>query len=347
MKKNKFFLIFFFLYIFIEFNLHSQQTKLIGNFIKLVVDNQSGSFLLYGRNSVKDEWLPLLDKGQQYSTYFRFYLNKIKIPFGTKVSSKRSDIDIIDDKINYFWSNNKIKIEIEYQLVPTENSQYADTLIIDLNLINLTKKMFPVNYLLCFDTYLGEATKQHFILPVNVVVISECKVDLPCEFTNFQSIDRERNIGITVFFDKTQQVAPDNIYFANWKKVYNSKKIYKVNKGARFDFLPGSINDSAAFIEYLDQRVYPDKNNKYRFIVSMKNKIKLEEDYKGEEIIKSLGLKKFQNIDYDKLNLDDLLELLDKINARLKDPDPLKEDEVEVYDKILSEIRKRREEKSK
>ena len=346
MVKNKYYLIIFIL-LFNLFNINSQQTKLIGNFIKLVVDNQNGSFLLYGRNSVKDEWVPLLDKEQKNSTYFRFYINKLKIPFGKKVAKDKSDIDIVDDKIHYYWSNNKIKIEIDYQLIPTENSKYADTLIIDLNLINLSKKMFPVNYLLCFDTYLGEALKQHFILPVNVVVISESKVDLPCNFSNFQSLDREKNIGITVFFDKSQQVAPDNIYFANWKKVYKSKGIYKVNNGAKFDLIPGAINDSAAFIEYLDQRVYPDKNNKYRFIISMKNKIKLDEDYQGEEIIKSLGLKKFQDIDYEKLDLSDLLELLDKINGRLKDPDPLKVEEVEIYDKILGEIRKRREVKEK
>ena len=344
--KNKFLLIIFVLLFFIFININSQETKLIGNFIKLVVDNQSGKFILYGRNSVSDEWLPLLDKEEQFKTYFRFYLNKFKIPFGSKVSKKRSDIDIIDDKIYYFWSNNRIKIEIEYQLLPTESSKYADTLIIDLNLINLKKKMIPVNFLLCFDTYLGEKLKQHFILPVNKVVISECEVGLPCKFSNFQSLDREKNIGITVFFDKTQQVAPDNIFFANWQKVYKSMRIYRVNKGATFDLAPMSINDSAAFIEYLDQRVYPEKNNKYRFIVSMKNKIKLDKDYKGEEIIKSFDLKKFKDMDFDKLDLSDLLELIDKINGRLKDPEPLEEKEVEVYDKILGEIKKRREKKT-
>ena len=60
-----------------------------------------------------------------------------------------------------------------------------------------------------------------------------------------------------------------------------------------------------------------------------------------------MGLKKFQDIDYEKLDLSDLLELLDKINGRLKDPDPLKVEEVEIYDKILGEIRKRREVKEK
>ncbi len=342
MANNKIFLIIVFIFLLNLYNINSQQTKLIGNFIKLTVDNKSGKFLLYGRNSVKDEWIPLFDKEQLFRSYFRFYIKNSKIPFGKKVGGSKSEIDIVDDKIHYYWNNNKVKIDIEYQLLPSVNSKYADTFIIDLNISNKTTKMFPVNYLLCFDTYLGESSKQHFVLPVNLVVISECKVDLPCNFSNFQSFDRKKNIGVTVYFDKTQQVAPDNIFFANWQKVYNKTGTYKVNNGASFDLVSKSTNDSAAFIEYLDQRIYPEKDVSYRFIVSMKNNIVLDKDYKGEEIIKSFDLSKFENIDFEKLDLSDLLALLDKINGRLIDPEPLIEDEIKVYDKILGEIRKRR-----
>lgn len=348
MGKNRLFLLLIFILLFSILNINSQQTRLIGNFIKIAVDNQSGKFLLYGRNNVNESWVPLLDKEEQYKTNIKIYLNKVKIPFGSKTVKKNSDIDIKENKIYYYWNNQKIKIEIEYELVPSENSLYADTLIIDLNIINLTKKMFPIDYLLCFDTYLGERSKQHFILPKNSVVISESKIDLPCKFSNFQSYDRDKNLGVTVYFDKIQQVAPDNIYFANWQKVNSKNGIYKVTSGASFDFKTISINDSAAFLEYIDQRIYPEKENRYRFIVSMKNNIKLSEDYKGEkiyneEIIKSFDISKFENIDLDKLDFSDLLELLDKINGRLKDPEPLKDDEVSVYDKILQEIKKRRE----
>lgn len=348
MVKNRLFLLIIFILLSGILNLYSQQTKLIGNFIKLAVDNKSGMFILYGRNSVKEDWMPLLDKEEQYKSNLKIYLNKIKVPFGSKTSAKKSGIDIKENKIYYYWNNQKIKVEIEYELVPSVNSLYADTLVIDLIILNLTTKMYPVDYLLCFDTYLGEESKQHFILPKSFVVIAESKIDLPCKFSNFQSFNRDKNLGITVYFDKTQQVAPDNIYFANWEKVNSKKGIYKVTTGESFDFKPRSINDSGAFIEYVDQRVYPEKGNRYRFIVSMKNDIKISEDYKGEkiyneEIIKSFDLSKFENIDFDKLDLSDLLELLDKINGRLKDPDPLKEDEVFVYDKILREIKKRRE----
>ena len=65
-----------------------------------------------------------------------------------------------------------------------------------------------------------------------------------------------------------------------------------------------------------------------------------------EASIKSFDLKKFKDMDFDKLDLSDLLELIDKINGRLKDPEPLEEKEVEVYDKILGEIKKRREKKT-
>ncbi len=350
MIKNRLFLLIIIILLFNIFIINSQETKLIGNFIKLVVDNQSGKFILYGRNSVNENWVPLLDKYEQFRSNLKIYLNKVMIPFGSKTAEKSSDIDIIENKIYYYWNNQKIKIEIEYELVPSENSLYADTLIIDINITNLTQKMFPVDYLLCFDTYLGEQSKQHFILPKNIAVISESKIDLPCKFSNFQSYNRDINLGITVYFDKTQQVAPDNIFFANWLKVNNKKGIYKVASGESFDLKPKSINDSAAFIEYIDQRVYPEKPNHYRFIVSMKNNIKLSEDYKGEkiyneEIIKSFDISKFENIDLDKLDLSDLLELLDKINGRLKDPEPLKDDEVSIYDNILEVIKKKRESK--
>ena len=88
--------------------------RLIGNYIKLKVFENNGSFVLYGRKRVNNDWIPLLYETIVPTSYFRFSFDKKRIPFGEKGKGITSDIEIRDKSIYYFWQEKRIKIEIVY-----------------------------------------------------------------------------------------------------------------------------------------------------------------------------------------------------------------------------------------
>ncbi|MCK4798430.1 MAG: hypothetical protein KAT05_13705 [Spirochaetes bacterium] len=350
-------IILFLFFSFLLFNLSAQQTRLLGNFIKLVVSNNDGKFLLYGRNNIKDDWIPLLFEDFPPTSYFKFFKNQKQIQFGEEGTGRYSEIEIKDDKIYYFWQNTEIKIEIIYYLISSNISKSADTLMLDLNIINLTENLYSIEFFLCIDTCLGESTKNHFILPGNMILQTENEIPSEASLSYIQTLNNDLNIGANIIFGKNKQVIPNRIFFANWKRVEENIGLYKIIDGRNFDLKPYSVNDSAIFIEYTNEKIYPNKDHIYRFIISMKNDIYIktkQEESKDKEVKqkdkidkedKTYQKDRINTENHGKLNLinltlDDLLELLDKINQKLENGESLTNKDVELTNKILEEIKK-------
>jgi len=366
--KNKLILIILFI-LLSKININPDNLSLIGNYIKLVVSDDNGGFNLYGKNNIGDKWLPLLFEDFPPTSYFRFFMDQKKLPFGFGGRGRYSEIEIRDKSVYYFWQDKKIKIELVYQLVSSVDSSNADTLIIDLNIINLTYDVYNIEYFLCLDTLLGESSDKHFILSDKNVLNFEREFIDTSNISSIQSYDDKSKLGVNIILNQKNQITPTRIFFANWKRVESQVGLYKVRDQRIFDLKPYSINDSAVFIEYTNQEIIPEKNNHYRFIISMKSNfienIDTEElitevdnnsDMDSDNLISSNtdnnndalnnNADKTNDINLDELNfinmsLKDLLDLLDKINNKLKSND-LTDKDVNTLNSILAEIKKRR-----
>ncbi len=326
--------------------------RLIGNFIKLEVYDENGKFIIYGRNNIKDKFVPLLFEDSPPTSYFRFFKEQKRLPFGEGGRGRYSEIAIIGNNIEYFWQDDKIKIDIVYKLVASSPERSLDTLIMDLNIMNNGLYQTRFDFFSCIDTYLGEKSKDHFVLSTGEVVDMEKEFKDSGSIDYVQSASKEKKLGINIFLNDKTQIKPSRVYFVNWKKVEKSIDLYKVFAGRTFNYEAYSINDSGMFIEYTDQKIIPNTDNKYRFIISMRNNIQLSDEKNKSEDVKieedsSMDKNKDKQKDDNKLNLlnmslKELLELLDKINKKLESGQKLTDDEVDLTTKILEEIKKRR-----
>lgn len=325
-------------------NVFSKETKLVGNYIKLAVSNENGSFILYGRNNVNDSWTPLIFEDESPTSYFRFFKNDFRISFGEGGVGRYSEIDIQGSKIIYFWQDSTIKINIKYSLVSSDSTKSADTLLIDLNIENKLNNDYDIDFFVCVDTYFGEKTKNHFIMPGNYILQNESEIPSEASISNVLTYDDKKKIGLNLIFGKEDQVVPDRIFFANWKRVNESISSFKVKEGRNFNLEPYSINDSAVFIEYKDEKIYPNRNHTYRFILSMKSDINLDIDKKEtkKDIIKRNRIEAEEKINIINLNLSELLALLDKINKKLESGEKISEEDIKASNMILEEIKKRK-----
>jgi len=341
-------LLLFFISFLILTNLFPKQTKLIGNYIKLAVSNENGSFVVYGRNNVNDEWTPLVFEDENPTSYFRFFKKDQRIPFGEGGSGRYSEIDIQGNKVIYYWQDPSIKINLNYQLASSNDSRSADTLVIDVNIENKSLDPYDISFFLCIDTYIGEKTRNNFIMPGNYILQNETEIPKSAPVSNILTYDDKKKIGVNIVFEKDKQITPDRVFFANWKRVDESISSFKVKEGRNFNLEPYSINDSSVFIDYKVQKIYPNRDHIYRFILSMKGDVNLNIDNKDNEktnIIKESKAKvkeSAKHINVINFNLSELLALLEKINKKLESGEELSEEDINLSNNILDEIRKRK-----
>ncbi|HOJ63685.1 MAG TPA: hypothetical protein PLE45_04620 [Spirochaetota bacterium] len=356
-------IILFFLFILLPLSF-SQQTRLRGNFIMVTVDNNNASFIIYGRNNKEDKWIPLLFEDFPPTSYFRFSKDGKLIPFGQGGKGNYSEISSDKNGIYYFWKNDEIRIDIIFKLFSSSSDTPLDSVLIDLTVKSiLEEKDFLIDFILCLDTYLGEKGNSHFLLSNNKnynTEISFNKQNLPDYVLSY---NKEKGIGINLILNK-KFLLPDRLFFANWKAVKENIGKYKINNGNSFDLKPFSINDSAIFLEYENQKI-GIKSKNYKFILSMKNSVKLEDIENQTKpttttifsttttTINSTTttttintttstINNKSSLDLINMNLSDLLRLLDEINKKIESGEQLTQEDIDFSNAILEEIKKRR-----
>lgn len=340
--------------------LQAKDKKLIANNLKLLVTEDDGRFILYGRKDKKDRWMPLIFEDFPSTTFFRFFKGNDRVPFGEGGKGHNSEIKIINNSIIYFWANNELKITLEYQLVQSAEKRPLDTLIIDLTVETVTDDEFDISYFFCLDTYLGESSGRHFVMPGNIITDSETEFSGTTTLSYITSYSERYQTGLSIAFNQEGQVKPARIFFANWKRVEQEGGDYRIKEGRNFDLKPYSINDSALVADYREQEVLFSRNHTNRIILSLAEELELDEEH-VEEVVEKESEPVEQSKEPDKIveeetdttdepddglnllnmSLDELLALLDRINKKLESGEKLTKEDVELSEKILEELQKR------
>ncbi|HQB60359.1 MAG TPA: hypothetical protein PK899_01715 [Spirochaetota bacterium] len=286
MKISKIYTVFFLF--LLNFHLFPEY-KITGNLFSLFVDGETSKFILYGRNKIEDKMSPLLAEDFPPSTYFKFYINKILVPFGEGGKGRKSEISKVGNDLHYFWSNDVIKIVIKYTLLSSIDKKPADTLLLRMNAENISNNKYSVGILFCVDTLLGESKRKHFLLDGSTLLNKEAEYIKNIPFTYINSYSETLKMGINILFDERYIDKPDRIYFTNWKKGSTNEK-YKVKPGADFDLKPYSLNDSAVFIEYENITVNSASSIDKNFILSKNSSVDIDERYlKPKKSKKTVG----------------------------------------------------------
>jgi hypothetical protein len=334
----------------------TETLKLYGDQLMVSVSRESGRFILYGKSSSKEKWTPLIFDDPKETTYFRFYNKDMQlIDFGEGGQGRYSESRITDSSIVYYWKDSAYQFNLQYTLAPSTPLKPADTLLIDLSITGLSEEEDKITFYLCVDTWLGEKSGKHLLLPGNITVTGEREIPKAAMIQSVQSYDPARFMGLYLYFLQQNQVIPDRVYFTNWKRQETQIGDFKVEQGRPFDLKPYSLNDSAVIIEYKKQ-ILKDKTLKYRFMMSLRSDLQMQEvntsstttsttttttiaQNNGQNSTDST-LKK-PDLNLINMSLSDLLKLLDSINRKLKS-NTITDEDVKLSKEILEEIKRRK-----
>ena len=249
---------------------------------------------------------------------------------------------------------------MKYHFIKIDSDLY-DTLKITFEIENTSSRIIKVSGLFCFDTFLGEDTDAHFLLPGDLAIRSETEFKsnaIPSFISSYGNVPDER---LLMHFDSKVPDKPYRVFFANWKKVSEFMGLYNSKDGDSFSWGRYSFNDSALFVEYRDVSIDIDKSMTREFLIQNKN-INLEEKIIQPVIVERMEIEEEPTIlieeevakviipdndvqedltsyfDYDNLSIDELLRLLDTINKKLDLGEELSQQDIEQVDKIIQAI---------
>ncbi len=141
------------------------------------------------------------------------------------------------------WSNRILHITQSVQL---DNS--IKGFKITLSIRNLSKNYTSVGLKQIFDTF-NNTEGADFLINGNIPLDSEQSwkgSDIP----EYWGTNPEKNEDLRLTFTPLGDRKPDQIIFANWKRISDSDWNFNVRNGRDFSLLPYSINDSAAGVYY-------------------------------------------------------------------------------------------------
>lgn len=155
--------------------LAAEDIVLESDVVKLVLHEQTGTFTLYRRNGSKDRFQAFNEvSDSSSSTFFSVKAGDSFLPlrrsFGVTLETKRN----ADDSASFIWkAGESVEVEIKFTLVVTDETKAADSVRIDMTVMNLTDKEADFAVKAVIDTMLGETSRIHFTTASGTAVYSE------------------------------------------------------------------------------------------------------------------------------------------------------------------------------
>ncbi len=232
--------------------------ELSGGKIKVKLYDESGRFSLYFLDTLSGStYVPLFfDKDPKTTALFVNTGNRV-YTMGDSSFFKQDLQSINATTASFLWTSKILDVTETFTLVKSLKNAFFDGVKITITLNNKseTKLNTGVSYLL--DTYLGEKDKTHFITANGMDIQAETYYtsDLPAYFVS--PLKKNKSFkGLQCMLEGPGITIPDKVIFANWKRLKENTFSYRVQDSRNFNFLPYSINDSAAAL-YYNQEILP------------------------------------------------------------------------------------------
>jgi hypothetical protein len=219
--------------------------------IKIILHEAIGRFSLYYlTDSEKQTYVPFfLDQDPRTSTLSILSGNRI-YRFGDTTAFKES-FEATESGARFLWTSNTLEITEDFSFITSTGASEADGVEIALTIRNLTERDVDVGVRYLFDTYLGEETNIHFQSDRWDQLGREQSITMAGMFDYWispapptQAVEGSL-IGVRVITSGVNVTIPDQLIFANWKRLNDSSWDYETSSSRNFNLLPYSINDSA------------------------------------------------------------------------------------------------------
>jgi len=235
------------------------------------------------------------------------------------------------------WSNNTLHVT---QSVLTDHKIKGFRITITIR--NLSKNYISVGMKRVFDTR-NNADGPDFSINGSVPVNSErgwSGSEIPEYWGTFPDSETGSHFTFTPLGDRK----PDQIYFANWKRLNDSGWDFNLKEGREFSLLPYSINDSAAVVYYNPVSIPPGTEITMQYALTVggpviaKDQPAVQSHKIAEPVSDEKGMILNFALQYD---LDLIDKIVDELNSLLQKDDPVYNSQVEYYEKELEKLKQK------
>ena len=250
----------------------SQALEMYIGDIKLILHEETGSISLYSTESLTSEDYTSLLLEQDPGTSgigllldndlynpgmsYKFQQSIFKTPKGAK----------------FVWNSNMVLVEERFSAVQSKYSQVADGIKIEILIKNTSERVINVGLKFILDTWLGEKTNNHFYLSDGTRVRSEKKLTKYMPTYWLSSEDAQDKTGLLVMLNGEGLTIPDEVVFANWKRINSSMWKFKSVSKRNFNLQPYSINDSAVCHYYNPELLKPSETRQIVLLMGKPSK---------------------------------------------------------------------------
>ncbi len=224
--------------------------------LRLTLHDGIGRFSLgYLSNTRESAYTPLLVAQDPRTTMLSLVVGNKVYRMGEGSEFAESS-EKTETGARFIWKSSLLTVSEDFSFLSSSASSAADGLRIDLTIRNTSRQDLSVGARYLFDTYLGEASFQHFRTNVLADVTKELTLSgtaLPQYWVSPLSNDAEE-LGLQVMTSGEGISVPDRIVFANWKRLSDASWSYTTSSARNFNLLPYSVNDSAV-CQYYEPRM--------------------------------------------------------------------------------------------
>ncbi len=322
--------------------------------IKLELHENTGRFSVYYLMDVADEkYIPLLFSKDPQTTALYVSMDNKVFTMGDSSFFDQKIEENSNESASFVWKSKQLEVTQNFSLVKSVKSAFIDGIRIAITVKNISQdsKRIGIGYLL--DTYLGESSKIHFKTDSGMVIDKETYYS--SNFPEYVVSPYEKGDGkfkgLQLMLKGPGITIPDKIIFANWKRLKENIWNYTIQNSRNFNLLPYSINDSAAALYYNPYILKPGEKRTVTIVMGAFTGSYFQGKDTDEDtseinklyLLTASGPVNSTNVEAAvKTDLIAVEDLISKLNEKLKYPNQVTGDELNLIKQIIDNLEKRK-----
>jgi len=316
--------------------------------IKLTIAEDSGRFVIsYLKTIDKQDYENLFFADDPRTSILTLLLDGKTYKLGDSADFRVSVVRL-DFGVQIEFKSSLVSVKEVFTFIKSKDAVLADGIRLDLIVDNVSEKDKTIGFRYLIDTNLGEPPKTHFATDLRTKIDSETILNSESKDTYWISQGKS-GIGLLCMIDSEGVTKPDQIVFANWKRLSDASWTFEPNPGRSFDEFPYSINDSAVAMYYNPTLVARSLKKVVTILFGnvSGSMFSLNSDQtKTEEMFKTTVLNSSSDLQSKTVGVQtDLIavkDLLDQIDRKLAEGKALSAEEIQVFKKVLEQLKARK-----
>lgn len=312
--------------------------------LKLIIHEASGRFNLYYLVDIqKDQYEPLFVDKDPRTSFSALIVDDRTHRLGESAAF-RFRTERTEGGARQIFESSSLVATQEFSFSRLSGSSLADTLRIDVNLVNKSDRELSVGFRLTIDSNLGEKKPAHFRTDKREFASEATIVPRSDDDAWWISDDDKLSLMGSVAVKGTE--SPDLLHFANWKRLNDAPWKAQASAGRNFNLLPYSIGDSAVGYYFDPKPLARGAERKQTVYIGVSN----PKGFEGLGEIAPNGLSQILQTSVEaagspalsiQTDLITVRDLLSRVDLLLKTPENVSDEEIAALETVIGRLKER------